>query len=99
MPKMILLDFTADWCGTCKVVDTIVEREILPKIKDKMDFKKIDVEKNRELIERYNILSVPTLVLVSGEGKELWRKSGRINPEELMKQIEEDVKKLEQSFQ
>jgi thioredoxin 1 len=66
----VLVDFSAEWCGPCKMM-----APVLSQLKDKMDDKlrilKIDVDNNRELASKYNIRSVPTLMLFQ-DGKTKW---------------------------
>jgi thioredoxin 1 len=58
----VLVDFSAEWCGPCKMMKPVLEQ-----LKEKMDEKiriiKIDVDKNRELAGKYRIQSVPALML------------------------------------
>ncbi len=62
MSKVILMDFSAEWCGPCKIQDPIIE-ELEEKFKGQVEFKKIDVDANMDLSSKYNISAVPTLVL------------------------------------
>lgn len=66
----VLVDFSAEWCGPCKMM-----APVLNQLKEKMDAKlrilKIDVDNNRELASKYNIRSVPTLMLFQ-DGKTKW---------------------------
>ena len=43
MSKVILMDFSAEWCGPCKIQDPILE-ELEEKFKGQVEFKKIDVD-------------------------------------------------------
>jgi len=58
----VLVDFSAEWCGPCKMM-----KPVLAQLKDKMEDKiriiKIDVDKNSELAGKYRVQSVPTLML------------------------------------
>ena len=66
----VLVDFSAEWCGPCKMMKPVLEQ-----LKDSMGnnirILKIDVDKNSSLADRYNIRSVPSLLLFQ-EGKIRW---------------------------
>ena len=81
--KVVLLDFGAKWCGTCKGVDRLLEQDVLPRKGDRVLMVKVDIEERPELAEKYRILSVPTLVVCSPEGEVLWRKSGFVKRQEV----------------
>ncbi len=86
-----VLDFTGKWCSTCIVLDRILESEVIPKYRNKVKFVKIDIEENEKLTKQYEILSAPTLILLK-DGKEIWRKSGSITKDEIIKELDEIVK-------
>jgi len=86
-----ILDFTGKWCSSCIVLDKILESEIIPKYKNKVKFVKIDIEENEKLTKQYEILSVPTLILLK-DNKEIWRKSGSITKNEIIKELDEVFK-------
>lgn len=62
MNKVVLMDFYADWCGPCKMQDPIIEA-LKEKFKGSVEFKKLDVDTNMDISNRYKILHVPTLVI------------------------------------
>ncbi|MFQ5891778.1 MAG: thioredoxin family protein, partial [Candidatus Methanofastidiosia archaeon] len=78
--KPSLLYFRANWRGTCKAQERILE-EVFPQV-DAI-FLKVDVEKYRELVEKYDILSVPSVVILDSEGNFKWRKSEIANDLEI----------------
>lgn len=61
----VLVDFSAEWCGPCKMMGPVLE-QLKGKMADKLRVVKIDVDSNRELASKYNIRSVPTLMLFQG---------------------------------
>ena len=86
-----VLDFTGKWCSTCIILDRIMESEIIPKYKNKVKFVKIDIEENEKLTKQYEILSVPTLIILK-DSKEIWRKSGSIFKDEVIKELDSALK-------
>ena len=83
--KFTLVDFYADWCGPCKLMKPILE-ELKSKLRDEITILKIDVDKNPQVSQAYQIQGVPTLILF-GEGKVKWRKSGVVSTQELQNVI------------
>jgi len=66
----VLVDFSAEWCGPCKMMGPVL-KQLKERMEDKVRILKIDVDSNRELAQKYNIRSVPTLMLFQ-EGKSKW---------------------------
>ncbi|HUU75850.1 MAG TPA: thioredoxin family protein [Methanoregulaceae archaeon] len=62
MAKPILIDFHADWCGPCRRQGPILE-DLKNTMGDKVEIKKIDVDQNMELANKYGIRVVPTLII------------------------------------
>ena len=86
-----ILDFTGKWCSACHAIETILEKEVIPKYQDRVKFNKIDVEEDEKATNQYDILSVPTLILLK-DGKEIWRKSGSITKDEVIKGLDKAIK-------
>jgi thioredoxin-related protein len=88
--KLVLIDFTgSDWCGYCIQLDRAILSQ--PQFKDyasknlvllEVDFPRRKAQsvqtrkQNQELAERYEVEGFPTLVVLNGEGKTVWRFEG-----------------------
>ena len=58
----VLVDFTADWCGPCRMVAPIVE-ELAEEYDGRVSFAKLDVDQNPKTASKYGIMSLPTLLI------------------------------------
>ena len=66
-----IIDFYADWCSPCTMMHPIVE-ELSKELKGRVEFERIDVDKNSEAAGKYDVGSIPTFVLLKN-GKEIER--------------------------
>lgn len=83
--KPVLIDFFATWCGPCQMLGPIL-KEVKENLGDRVSIIKIDVDKNQAAAEHYRVRGVPTMMLFQN-GKQLWRQSGVLSKEEIIKTI------------
>jgi thioredoxin len=76
---MKILKFYASWCGPCKSLSAVIES-----IKDELPYEieEIDSDENMDMARKYNIRSLPTMVIVDGD-TEIKRQIGMMNAQQL----------------
>jgi len=87
-PEPVLIDFFATWCGPCQMMTPIL-KEVKETLGNKIKIIKVDVDKNQALMStpQFQVKGVPTLMLFQN-GKMLWRQSGVIPKDDIIKTIE-----------
>lgn len=86
-PKPVLVDFYAEWCGPCQMMKPRI-LDVAERMGDDVKVIQIDIDKEKELAERFRIQSVPTLIIFKN-GKQQWRQSGVISAHALMQLLKE----------
>lgn len=84
--QLVLVDFFATWCQPCKMMHPIL-KQVKDVLGDRIRIIKIDVDTHSALASKYQIQSVPTLMLFR-KGEVLWRASGVMQKAELLGTID-----------
>ena len=83
-PETTLVDFYADWCGPCQMLSPIIEE--IANDKANYNIGKVNVDKNQNLAAKYNVMSIPTLIVFKN-GKEYSRMIGVQSKEKLLSEL------------
>ncbi|WP_440999933.1 thioredoxin [Fodinibius sp. SL11] len=87
--KPVLVDFYADWCGPCKMMNPIL-KDLKKKMGDTINIIKVDAEKNADAAIKYNVRGVPTLILFK-DGQILWQQSDVVQAKQLEQIINQKI--------
>ncbi len=83
---LVLVDFFADWCGPCQAMSPIL-KDVKQTMGADLRIIKINVDKNQSLASKYQVKGIPTLLLFKN-GKQVWRQSGVVQKDEIIRQIQ-----------
>lgn len=73
-PLPVIVEFSAPWCGPCKMLDPLLD-QIAAEWAGRVRYVKVNVDNSTQLVTRYQVMSVPTVFLFKG-GQPLERLSG-----------------------
>ena len=84
---LVLVDFWAEWCGPCKLVAPVLE-EIASEYEGRVRVRKLDVDENPAVSRRFEIMSIPTLMLFK-DGVAKKRLIGAKGKQQLLQELQE----------
>ena len=87
--RPVIVDFHAIWCSPCKIQSPIL-KEVASELGERVRFIKIDVDNNGEIASRYNVQSVPTIIVFKN-GKQVWRQSGVVSKNQLKSVLMQNI--------
>lgn len=84
--EVVLVDFFGTWCGPCQALMPIL-KDVKGELGDAVKIVKVDIDKNQELATKYQVRSVPTMILFK-DGVPKWRQSGVLQKRDLVNVIQ-----------
>jgi thioredoxin 1 len=85
--KPVVVDFWAEWCGPCKAIGPILS-ELATELDDQVTIAKVNVDDNPDLAMKFNVMSIPTLLVFSG-GEVHKRLVGAKGKSQLLQELDE----------
>lgn len=80
--EVVLVDFSAVWCGPCKMLAPVID-ELSVEMEGKAKVFKIDVDQSGDIAQKYGIMNVPTVIIF--KNGEIVDKVVGFNPKEVLK--------------
>ena len=87
--EICIVDFFATWCPPCKMLAPVLEK-VSDEYGSKLNFYKVNVDENNETAQKYQIMSVPTLIIFKN-GSPAKRVSGYMGEDALKKLIDQTL--------
>ncbi len=85
----IIVDFWAEWCGPCKMISPVLD-EIATENEGKISIAKVNVDENPDLARRFEVMSIPTLIVFKG-GEPVKRLVGAKNKAGLLEDLSDII--------
>jgi thioredoxin 1 len=83
----VVVDFWAEWCGPCKMITPVLE-ELAGELGDQVTIAKLNVDDNPDVAMRFNVMSIPTLLVFQG-GEVRKRLVGAKGKSQLLQELDE----------
>lgn len=84
--RIVLVDFWAEWCAPCRMMNPVLN-ELVEEISTNCRIGKVNIEEHPSLADRYNVRSIPTM-LIFMDGKEVHRMVGIRSKDQILKAID-----------
>ncbi|MDJ0655957.1 MAG: thioredoxin TrxA [Xanthomonadales bacterium] len=85
----VLVDFWAEWCGPCKMIAPVLD-QVADEYGDKIKVAKVDVDTNKQVAIKFNIRSIPTLMIFKN-GQVEATKMGAMSKSQLTEFIDQAI--------
>ena len=86
--RLTLIEFYAAWCGSCKVLErTVLGDSRVREVLEDYEFVKVDTDRHVEPSDYFNVVGLPTMVVLDSEGRELYRREGMVTADELARKL------------
>ena len=86
---VVLVDFSASWCGPCKMLAPVLEN-VSKTLEGKVKIVKVDVDESMDLASEFGVMAVPTMILFK-EGQQVDAFSGFMPEATLLANIEKNL--------